>query len=107
MEFLLLCCWMVWRECLAKKWACGSSLSVASPLRRSAHGIVCCNIDLQHRKEKPWDHDGIEHWKIEPFSKEHNPAGLAEESSFAILFPRYRGEVWVQGVLEDVSFQRF
>jgi hypothetical protein len=47
---------------------------------------------LQHRKEKPWDHDGIDHWVVEPFGKEDNPSGLLEESSFATLFPKYRGE---------------
>ncbi len=45
----------------------------------------------QHRKEKPWDHDGIDHWAVQPFSKEDNPHGLLEESSFATLFPKYRG----------------
>ncbi|XP_068132753.1 KRR1 small subunit processome component homolog [Hyperolius riggenbachi] len=29
-------------------------------------------------------------WKEEPFTKEHNPRGLLEESSFATLFPKYR-----------------
>jgi hypothetical protein len=47
---------------------------------------------LQHDKPKPWDHDGINHWEITKFSKEDNPYGLLEESSFAILFPKYRGE---------------
>lgn len=48
---------------------------------------------LQHRKEKPWDHDGINHWEVQPFKKEENPSGLLEESAFATLFPKYRGEL--------------
>eukprot|EP00887_Chlorella_sp_A99_P006215 scaffold3.g6215.t1 len=44
----------------------------------------------KHRKEKPWDHEGIDHWKVEPFHKEDNPSGMLEESSFAVLFPKYR-----------------
>lgn len=46
----------------------------------------------KHDKEKPWDHEGINHWEIQRFSKDENPTGLLEESSFAILFPKYRGE---------------
>lgn len=46
---------------------------------------------MQHRKEKPWDHDGIDHWVVPKFTKEDNPTGILEESSFAVLFPKYRG----------------
>ena len=46
----------------------------------------------QHDKPKPWDLDGTDHWKIDPFRREDNPTGLLEESSFAMLFPKYRGE---------------
>ena len=45
----------------------------------------------KYDKPKPWDTDDIEHWKIEPFDPSHNPSGMLEESSFATLFPQYRG----------------
>ena len=41
-----------------------------------------------HRKEKPWDTDDIDHWKIEKFTPEDNQHHLLEESSFATLFPQ-------------------
>ena len=44
----------------------------------------------QHDKPKPWDHDGIDHWTVHPFTRDDNPHGLLEESSFAVLFPKYR-----------------
>merc|ERR1712014_457311 len=53
----------------------------------------------KYRKDKPWDHEGIDHWKIDEFKEEDNPhGGVIEESSFATLFPKYREtylrEVW-------------
>ncbi|KAJ3290770.1 Structural maintenance of chromosomes protein 2 [Borealophlyctis nickersoniae] len=52
----------------------------------------------KYRRDKPWDTDDIDHWKIEEFKPEHNPLPLLEESNFATLFPKYREnylkEVW-------------
>ncbi|KAG2207560.1 ribosomal RNA assembly protein mis3 [Mucor mucedo] len=42
------------------------------------------------RKDKPWDTDDIDHWKIEEFKPEHLEQPFTEESSFATLFPKYR-----------------
>jgi len=43
-------------------------------------------------KPKPWDTDDIDHWKVDKFDPAWNPSGMLEESSFATLFPQYRGE---------------
>ncbi|CEJ88087.1 Putative KRR1 small subunit processome component [[Torrubiella] hemipterigena] len=49
-----------------------------------------------HKKEKPWDTDDIDKWKVEEFKPEHNAGGtFTEESSFATLFPKYR-EVYLK-----------
>jgi len=55
------------------------------------------SIDLSHhagkkryRRDKPWDHAGIDHWKAEEWKPEHMPGPLLEESSFATLFPKVR-----------------
>ncbi|KAE9395550.1 hypothetical protein BT96DRAFT_826084 [Gymnopus androsaceus JB14] len=60
---------------------------------------VAVNKNKSHRKDKPWDTDDIDHWKIDPFLPTDNKAGaFSEESSFATLFPKYREkylrEVW-------------
>lgn len=44
----------------------------------------------RHRKDKPWDNDSIDHWKIEPVTQEEGLPAPLEESSFATLFPKYR-----------------
>lgn len=45
----------------------------------------------KHDKPKPWDTDDIQHWKLEKFDPSYNAGGMLEESSFATLFPAYRG----------------
>eukprot|EP00127_Corallochytrium_limacisporum_P002254 Clim_evm42s109 gene=Clim_evmTU42s109 len=44
----------------------------------------------KYRKDKPWDTDDIDHWKIDEWKSDYMPAPLLEESSFATLFPKYR-----------------
>ncbi|KAH8077711.1 putative rRNA processing-related protein [Filobasidium floriforme] len=54
-------------------------------------GEVVVNKNKRHRKDKPWDTDDIDHWKIDPFTEADNVSGpFTEESSFAVLFPKYR-----------------
>ena len=52
----------------------------------------------KYRRDKPWDHEGVDHWKVEEWKPEHMSGPLLEESSFATLFPKYREkylrEVW-------------
>jgi hypothetical protein len=52
----------------------------------------------KYRKDKPWDTDDIDHWKVDEWQPEQLNGHLLEESSFATLFPKYREnylrEVW-------------
>lgn len=81
-------CWLGYTE----TWGVRAA---AHAQRRSVVLCTTCSAPplarSQHKKDKPWDHEGIDHWAIQPFSKEDNPNGLLEESSFATLFPKYRG----------------
>ncbi len=44
-----------------------------------------------HKQPKPWDTDDTDKWKIEPFTPQDNNGGIfSEESSFMVLFPKYR-----------------
>lgn len=38
-----------------------------------------------NRKDKPWDVDGTEHWKVEPWQEADMQGPLLEESSFATV----------------------
>ncbi|KAL8677741.1 MAG: hypothetical protein Q9186_005851 [Xanthomendoza sp. 1 TL-2023] len=49
-----------------------------------------------NRDDKPWDTEDVDKWKIDTFAPTDNLAGaFAEESSFAVLFPKYR-EVYLK-----------
>jgi ribosomal RNA assembly protein len=52
----------------------------------------------KYRKDKPWDDETVDHWKVDEWNPEHLRGSLLEESSFATLFPKYREkylrEVW-------------
>lgn len=45
----------------------------------------------KYRRDKPWDNEDIDHWKVPDWKEDELPGGrLLEESSFATLFPKYR-----------------
>ncbi|KAL6871405.1 hypothetical protein J3F83DRAFT_735436 [Trichoderma novae-zelandiae] len=49
-----------------------------------------------HKRDKPWDTDDIDKWKVDTFTAKDNAGGtFAEESSFVTLFPKYR-EVYLK-----------
>ncbi|WWC87168.1 uncharacterized protein L201_002054 [Kwoniella dendrophila CBS 6074] len=63
----------------------------------------------RHRKDKPWDTDDIDHWEIPKFeisSNDHKP--FLEESSFALLFPKYR-EQYLRSIWSSITseFDKF
>ncbi|KAI8826706.1 uncharacterized protein EV422DRAFT_552081 [Fimicolochytrium jonesii] len=44
----------------------------------------------KYRRDKPWDTDDIDHWKIVEIKPSDVSGPFLEESSFATLFPKYR-----------------
>ncbi|KAI0482467.1 putative rRNA assembly protein Mis3 [Xylariaceae sp. FL0804] len=78
------------------------SLAISSNLRLRAH-YTLARMPSTHKKEKPWDTDDVDKWKVEPFKPEDNIGGtFAEESSFAVLFPKYR-EVYLKEAWPGVT----
>ena len=55
-----------------------------------AAGAAAPKQHNKYRREKPWDTDDIEHWKVAEWRAGDMAAPLLEESSFAVLFPQYR-----------------
>lgn len=55
-----------------------------------------------YKRDKPWDTDDIDKWKIDKFTEEDNKGGtFVEESSFAtllvaLLFPVFYANIFVQ-----------
>jgi ribosomal RNA assembly protein len=51
-----------------------------------------------YRKDKPWDNDQIDHWKVDKFTPGDMKSPLLDESSFSTLFPKYKEtylrEIW-------------
>lgn len=72
----------------------------ASPCPPAEAEEPLVNKNKRYRKDKPWDHDGIDHWKVEEFKDEHGSGAFLEASSFATLFPqyieKYLRQVWRQ-----------
>jgi ribosomal RNA assembly protein len=56
-----------------------------------------------HRKDKPWDTDDIDKWKLEEFKPEHSQP-ILETSSFSILFPKYR-EHYLKECWKEITSQ--
>ncbi|CAK9002260.1 unnamed protein product [Durusdinium trenchii] len=89
---------------MKKKREAKSGQPATSEVHESAKEPSSDGAKKKYRKEKPWDHEGIDHWKPVSMSKEDVPSTgvLMEESSFATLFPQYR-EQYLKQVWPDVK----
>lgn len=57
-----------------------------------------------YNKDKPWDTEDIDKWKIEQFKPEDNVGGhFVEESSFATLFPKVGSSTPAQAPMRALS----
>eukprot|EP00042_Codosiga_hollandica_P011178 m.24914 g.24914 ORF g.24914 m.24914 type:complete len:381 (-) comp36782_c0_seq2:102-1244(-) len=74
------------------------------PTTESAESVASYdqpNPKHRNRKPKPWDHDDIDHWKLDPYSEDDSKGNtLVDETVFSTLFPKYREtylrEWWAQ-----------
>lgn len=52
-----------------------------------------------------WDTDDINKWEIPAFKREDNAGGtFAEESTFTVLFPKYR-EVYLKEAVSTITLE--
>ncbi|WVQ97764.1 hypothetical protein IAU59_004878 [Kwoniella sp. CBS 9459] len=89
---------------ISKKSKKSKSSKAAEADPASTDGQEVVDKNKRHRKDKPWDTDDIDHWKIDPFpapsTDTHKP--FLEESSFALLFPKYR-EPYLRSVWSSIT----
>ena len=65
-------------------------MTVGYSLHNPAKLIIMAKNHNKYRKDKPWDTEDIDHWKLEEWNPDNLKGNLLEESSFATLFPKYR-----------------